>query len=87
MHQYKYGRYAGMKNICFKKCDSLGCAPLIKPKGYVKNTVQAALKYNMKKLTNNGIIRQQRARKSLNNLKYEKHFLKHSEYTTKSNGR
>ena len=33
------------------------------------------------------IIRQQRARKSLNNLENEKHVLKHSEYTTLNNGR
>ena len=43
-------------------------------------------KYNTRKLTSNGIIRQKRARKTLNNLKNEKH-IKHSEYTTPNNGR
>ena len=40
----KYGRYASIKNICSKKGDSLGCAPLIEPKGYVNNTVYTTLK-------------------------------------------
>ena len=41
----------------------------------------------MRKLTSNGIIIQQKASKTLNILKNEKHILKHNENTTKNNGR
>ena len=41
----------------------------------------------MRKFTSNGIIRQQKAGKSLNNLQNEKHILKHNEDTAQNNGR